>query len=275
MRTIIVDPYDPAWPDEFEKIRDYLWPHLSDIALEIVHTGSTSVPGLAAKPIIDFNIVIESYDVFPQIVERLAKLGFEHEGDLGVKSREAFRRLKSDEFMQYHMYVCPKDSSELERQILFRNYLCGHDDARDEYAALKQSLAEKHRHDIEAYVAGKHDFVMNIIDLARSENFWRAIDKLVSESKVIIDRPKGSRHPKYSNCIYPLDYGYLDNTSSMDGNGIDVWKGSGGDYIDAIICTVDLLKRDSEMKILIGCTEDEKQLVLPNHEFMKGILIRR
>ena len=109
-------------------------------------------------------------------------------------------------------------------------------------------------------------------------DFWSALDKLVAESKIIIDRPKGSRHPKYPDCIYPVDYGYLENTSSMDGGGIDVWQGTDGEYIDAIICTVDLLKRDSEIKILIGCSEEEKQLVLDAHnnsEYMKGILIRR
>ena len=105
--------------------------------------------------------------------------------------------------------------------------------------------------------------------------FWLAIDKLVSESKIVIDRPKGSCHPKYPNCVYPVDYGYLENTSSMDGGGIDVWKGTDGDKIDAIICMVDLLKRDSEIKILIGCNEEEKQLALPNNEYMKEILIRR
>jgi inorganic pyrophosphatase len=108
--------------------------------------------------------------------------------------------------------------------------------------------------------------------------FWQAIDKLVAESKIVIDRPKGSRHPKYPSLMYPVDYGYLDGTSSMDGGGIDVWKGTGGDYIDAIICTVDLMKKDSEVKILIGCNEDEKQLVLEAHnnsEYMKGILIQR
>jgi len=105
--------------------------------------------------------------------------------------------------------------------------------------------------------------------------FWQALDRLVSESRIVIDRPKGSRHPKYPDCVYPLDYGYLEGTVSMDGGGIDVWKGTDGDHIDAIICTVDLLKRDSEMKILIGCSEAEKQLALPNNENMKGILIRR
>ena len=108
--------------------------------------------------------------------------------------------------------------------------------------------------------------------------FWFALDKLVAESKIVIDRPKDSRHPKYTDFKYPVDYGYLENTSSMDGGGIDILKGTDGDCIDAIICTVDLMKRDSEVKILIGCTEAEKRLVMESHnnsEFMKGILIRR
>lgn len=108
--------------------------------------------------------------------------------------------------------------------------------------------------------------------------FWQALDKLVAKSKIIIDRPKGSTHPKYASFIYPVDYGYMDDTTSMDGGGIDIWKGTNGESVDAIICTVDLLKRDSEIKILIGCSEDEKQAVLKAHndsESMKGILITR
>lgn len=108
--------------------------------------------------------------------------------------------------------------------------------------------------------------------------FWQALDKLVAELKLIIDRPKGSVHPKYPDLVYHVDYGYLDGTTSMDGNGIDVWKGSDGSETDAIICVVDLLKRDSEIKILIGCNEDEKRTILDiqsNTEYMKGILILR
>jgi len=109
-------------------------------------------------------------------------------------------------------------------------------------------------------------------------DFWQALDKLVAESKIIIDRPKRSHHPQYPAFIYPVDYGYLDGTSSMDGGGIDIWKGTNGENIDAIICTVDLIKKDSEVKILIGCSEDEKRIVLEAHnnsEHMKGMLIRR
>ncbi len=108
-----------------------------------------------------------------------------------------------------------------------------------------------------------------------NSEFWAALDKLVAESNIIIDRPKGSRHPKYHDCIYPVDYGYLENTTSMDGGGIDVWRGTKGDTLDAIIVTVDSLKKDSEIKILIGCSEEEKQLAMPNNEYMKGIMIRR
>ena len=108
--------------------------------------------------------------------------------------------------------------------------------------------------------------------------FWQALDKLVAESKIIIDRQKGSHHPHYPAFVYPVDYGYLDGTSSMDGGGIDIWKSTNGEIIDAIICTVDLMKRDSEIKILIGCSEDEKRIVLEAHnnsEYMKGMLVRR
>ena len=111
-----------------------------------------------------------------------------------------------------------------------------------------------------------------------SAEFWTAADKLIAESEIVIDRPKGSAHPRYPDLIYPVDYGYLANTFSPDGEGIDVWRGTAGERVDAIVCTVDLLKRDSEIKLLIGCTEEEKELILRLHndsEYMKGILIKR
>ena len=121
------------------------------------------------------------------------------------------------------------------------------------------------------------EYILEMIEMKQCvDPFWSALDKLASESKIVIDRPKGSHHPKYPTSVYPVDYGYLENTSSMDGGGIDVWKGADGENIDAIICTVDLIKKDSEIKILIGCSEVEKQLVLGTYsEYMKGILIRR
>lgn len=109
-------------------------------------------------------------------------------------------------------------------------------------------------------------------------SFWSALDTLVGKSEIIIDRPKGTAHPKYPNFIYKVNYGYLKNTASMDDAGIDVWVGTNGKNIDAIMCIVDLMKRDSEIKILIGCTEEEKAIIYETHnetQYMKGILIRR
>lgn len=113
----------------------------------------------------------------------------------------------------------------------------------------------------------------------RNPAFWNALNSLVRESEVVIDRPRGSHHPRYPELIYPVDYGYLKNTSSMDKGGIYVWRGTDPTRkIDAIICTVDLRKRDSEVKLLIGCTPDEKNLIIDFHNQIatfKGLLIER
>ena len=112
-----------------------------------------------------------------------------------------------------------------------------------------------------------------------NEDFWKAIDTLVASGKIVIDRPKGSVHPKFPQIRYEVDYGYIENTTSMDGGGIDVWRGSLPlSSVNALICTVDLLKKDSEIKLLIGCTEEEMKIVYDFHnrtEFMKGILVKR
>ena len=109
-------------------------------------------------------------------------------------------------------------------------------------------------------------------------DFWLTLDRLISDSDIVIDRPKGSKHPRY-DFVYEVDYGYLKNTTSIDGGGIDVWRGTNKDKnCDAIICTIDLVKRDSEIKILLGCTEEEKDIIMKFHnesEFMKGLLFRR
>ena len=112
-----------------------------------------------------------------------------------------------------------------------------------------------------------------------NEKFWQHLQFLVDESKVIIDRPKGSRHPKFSEVVYEVDYGYLENTSSMDGQGIDVFVGTDSNQkVNGIAVTVDLYKRDSEIKILIGCTEDEKLKVqkhITKHDSLQGIVIEK
>lgn len=123
----------------------------------------------------------------------------------------------------------------------------------------------------------KYGFYVRIDKMQYNIEFWNALDELVSNSEIVIDRPKGTSHPRYPNFIYRVNYGYLKGTSSMDGAEIDVWVGSGEKKVDAIMCIVDLMKKDSEIKILIGCTEEMK-IVYETHnetQFMKGVLIRR
>lgn len=111
-----------------------------------------------------------------------------------------------------------------------------------------------------------------------SDSFWQAFDVLIAHSKLVIDRPRGSAHPRYPDQMYALDYGYLAGTSAIDKEGIDVWVGSLPEKtLDAIILTVDLMKRDSEPKLLLGCTEAEKQhiLTLHNNGNQSALLIER
>lgn len=97
--------------------------------------------------------------------------------------------------------------------------------------------------------------------------FWDALDELVAACKIVIDRPCGSLHPSYPDFTYPLDYGYLRGTLSNDGSGIDIWRGTIPEkWLTAIIITVDLQKRASEIKLLIGCTPEEQQTIVHVHD---------
>lgn len=112
----------------------------------------------------------------------------------------------------------------------------------------------------------------------QSGRFWQSLDQMVSTSKLIVDRPEGSPHPRHPSLVYPLDYGYLAGTQSTDGDGIDVWLGSLPDQqVTAIICTVDLDQQDAELKLLLGCTVEEAQTALNVHNTgsQTGILIER
>ncbi len=92
--------------------------------------------------------------------------------------------------------------------------------------------------------------------------FWSTLDDLARNHTAIIDRPRGSAHPRQADMIYPLDYGYLAGTTAGDGDGIDVWIGSlAGRAVTGIVCTADVHKRDAEIKLLLGCTADEMAAV--------------
>lgn len=161
MRTILVVPYNPIWPDEFEKIKGELEIALEDSFISIEHVGSTSVPGLSAKPIIDIDIVIEK-GTFPVVKEKLAAIGYEHVGDLEIPTREAFKYSGKEHLMEHHLYVCEDDSPELHRHLVFRDHLRTHPEDRYRYSFIKVEMARLHPHDIDAYLAGKSPLILEI-----------------------------------------------------------------------------------------------------------------
>jgi inorganic pyrophosphatase len=120
--------------------------------------------------------------------------------------------------------------------------------------------------------------------MSENEGFWLHLEELVRGGEIVIDRPKGSAHPRFPEVIYPLDYGYVKGTHAMDGDGVDVWLGSEARatqtveaHLDGMIVTVDHLERDVEIKVLLGCMANEMQTALNFHNgfSQRGMLILR
>jgi GrpB-like predicted nucleotidyltransferase (UPF0157 family) len=157
-RTIVVVDYDPSWPLTFGSLRAPLWDAVRDVALAVEHVGSTAVPGLAAKPIIDIDVIVSARAETRAAVDRLAAVGYVHQGNLGIEGREAFESPAG--LPAHHLYVCVQGSAALINHLTLRDYLRGHPDRATAYGQLKKQLAAQFPTDIDRYVAGKTDFVL-------------------------------------------------------------------------------------------------------------------
>ncbi len=157
MRTknVTVLPYDPQWKIDFENIERELVSVIGDLAICVEHVGSTSVEGLSAKPIIDIDIVIRDDSVFDCVVSRLKTIGYFHEGNLGIKDREAFKYSDKPHLRTHHLYVCPQESKELLRHVTFRDFLRNNPDAVKQYSEVKEKAAKLFPNDIEKYMKYK------------------------------------------------------------------------------------------------------------------------
>jgi GrpB-like predicted nucleotidyltransferase (UPF0157 family) len=168
MTVTLVEKYKPEWPSWFEEIKAYLGEKISQLCIQIEHVGSTSVPGMTAKPIIDMILVIESQD-FEKIKGLLVERGYYHEGDLGIKGRESFdiedASIKGS-VPSHHLYVCPKHSADLKKVIAFREFLKKNKEYAERLSELKWSLADEFNNDREAYMAGKAELCREITDKA-------------------------------------------------------------------------------------------------------------
>jgi GrpB-like predicted nucleotidyltransferase (UPF0157 family) len=160
---MLVVPYDHAWPNLFELETKCIREALGQLCTAIHHIGSTSVPGLCAKPILDIVAVIE-----PQadVIQKLEQLGYIYRGELNIPGRLYFSK-KSEPHIHLHVYET--GHPEIELNLTFRNYLRDHSDAAIEYANLKQKLANQENAFIKNgpftnYTQGKADFIAKILD---------------------------------------------------------------------------------------------------------------
>ena len=161
-RHVVVVPYDERWARDFSDIAREIRENLGELALDIEHVGSTSVPGLSAKPIIDIDVVIRDYGSLDAVISALGRIGYRHEGDLGIAGREAFGYEGKEHLQKHHLYVCPQDSAELKRHIAFRDYLRTHPEEAEAYGRIKEEGAALHPYDIDRYIEHKSAFIASI-----------------------------------------------------------------------------------------------------------------
>lgn len=164
---IVIEDYNPEWPKEYEQEREAIVEAMGPCIAAIEHAGSTSVPGLAAKPIIDICINLNSYPLPAEAIAAMKKLGYEYRGEYGIARREYFTR-KSPR--PYHVHAYGPGNPEWDAHILFRDYLRAHPDAAHAYETLKRDLAQRST-DAVVYTDDKTDFVQQTLDKARE---WRA-----------------------------------------------------------------------------------------------------
>lgn len=167
-KVVALVPYDERWPVMFDALKDVYSRALGDVVVAIEHVGSTSVPGLLAKPVIDIDIVTASDVALLDVDVALSRLGYRHNGCQGIPGREVFKRDNQADVPRdgsrrswpaHNLYVCAADATELNRHMIFRDWLRAHPATAAAYATLKQQLAEIYGHDRDLYCEAKTEFI--------------------------------------------------------------------------------------------------------------------
>lgn len=170
---IIIADYDPSWPQKYWEEEKRLKQILGENCMAMYHIGSTSVPGLAAKPILDILPVVKSLEKVDEAAAEFEKIGYEYLGEFGIQGRRYLRKGGEERTHQIHMFQVD-DLKNIERHLAFRDYLRSHAQEREAYAQLKRSLAQKFPYDIDGYCDGKDSFVkeMEAQALAQYCGIW-------------------------------------------------------------------------------------------------------
>ncbi|KLU62370.1 dephospho-CoA kinase/protein folding accessory domain-containing protein [Peptococcaceae bacterium CEB3] len=160
MRIVCVVDYDPRWPGMFEAEASLIREVFGEELLALHHIGSTSVPGLRAKPIIDMMPVVRDIEAVDRFNDKMVELGYEPMGEFGISRRRYFR--KGGDARTHHVHIFQEGSEDIKRHLAFRDFLRSHEDAAREYGTLKTLLAERFPEDIESYMDGKDSFIKDL-----------------------------------------------------------------------------------------------------------------
>lgn len=216
-------PHEKAWEAEAEQTIITLRKILGDDAKEIQHVGSTAVPAICAKPIIDIALSVNSFDDVMKHLPELQAAGFYYRPKNDISGQKLFACGSfydgTGDLQTHFIHVVLTDSAQWRDYILFRDYLNQHSDIAKAYESLKLSLAEAAPVDAgrERYLQGKKDFIAAVLRKALASSYLGQI------VEIKIDRPLGSAHPKHPGLIYPVNYGFIPGVFGGDGEELDVY----------------------------------------------------
>ncbi|MCF8000516.1 MAG: GrpB family protein [Halanaerobiales bacterium] len=159
-RKISVKPYNENWKVKYNKEKYKLEKKLNDIIVKIYHIGSTAIPNIKAKPIIDILVVVEDINKVDRYNDSMQALGYEPKGEFGIENRRFFQ--KGGNNRTHHVHIFQKGDKEIKRHLNFRDYMRAHPKEARKYSQLKETLADKYYHDINKYIEGKNDFIAEI-----------------------------------------------------------------------------------------------------------------
>ena len=163
-RRVELVPYDTTWPQTFASMRRRILDACGGVVVDVEHIGSTSIPGLAAKDVVDLMPGLRAFEDGTGCVAAMESVGFEYKGEFGIPGRHYFKMddpVTGKRLHNCHMYAVGHD--EWVAHLAFRDYLRAQDDWRDRYETLKRALAVQHPDDVEAYADAKTDFVKEVV----------------------------------------------------------------------------------------------------------------
>ena len=279
--TVRLYPHETAWEAEAEHTIIMLQKLLGDDAKEIQHVGSTAVPTICAKPIIDIALAVNSFDDVMKHLPKLQAAGFYYRAQNNISGQKLFACGSfydgTGDLQTHFIYVVLTGSEQWRDYILFRDYLNQHADTAKAYESLKLSLAEAASVDAgrEQYLQGKKDFIAAVLRKALAASFLGQI------VEIKIDRPLGSAHPKHLDLIYPVNYGFIPGVFGGDGEEMDVYLlGVDGPAFKSSAQIIAVVHRsDDEEDKLVGApvgtyftkAEIEKSVAFQEQYFKTGV----